>query len=494
MSSLIDSWLFQYFDEVAPKEFYRDIFPKGELENTGDTWNTGSYTGIIVSVSSTEKRQKCRKQKKNDGSCEWEPVFESDGTPKMEPVVRRYYLTDDLNILDRLFKSNDFCLMSPLSYAGRERSAKNARFMYAMAFDLDCIRMKDEQPVGLMNLWNGHIEAVGRIPKPTYIVSSGSGVHLYYVFKQAIPLFENVVKQLQRMKHELTEMIWNEGIVELKDEKKIEYEGIYQGFRVPGTVTKNGDRARVFLTGDKIDLEYMNGFVENKVTDYVYKSKLTRAAAKVKYPEWYQERIVEGKKGVLHPWAVSRNLYDWWKREIMRKAYVGKRYWCLMLLSTLAVKCSHYDEKKNPNPVTFDELERDAFEIMEYFETLTVEEDNHFTEIDVLDALDAFDGEMVTFPRSSIQYRCGFSLPQNKRNGQKQAEHLEEARAIRDIRQKRKGTKWTDGNGRPTKEDVVRVWQIEHPDGTKTQCMRDTGLSKPTVLKWWVEFPHGEEK
>lgn len=28
-------------------------------------------------------------------------------------------------------------------------------------------------------------------------------------------------------------------------------------------------------------------------------------------------------------------------------------------------------------------------------------------------------------------------------------------------------------------------WRLDHPRGKKADCIRDTGLSKPTVYKWW---------
>lgn len=39
--------------------------------------------------------------------------------------------------------------------------------------------------------------------------------------------------------------------------------------------------------------------------------------------------------------------------------------------------------------------------------------------------------------------------------------------------------------GRPAKANIVQLWQQEHPNGRKVDCIRDTGLSKPTVYKWW---------
>ena len=55
------------------------------------------------------------------------------------------------------------------------------------------------------------------------------------------------------------------------------------------------------------------------------------------------------------------------------------------------------------------------------------------------------------------------------------------------MRQRRKGTEWRDGNGRPRKKQSVYDWLDEHPFGKKIECERDTGLSRHTVLKWWDE-------
>ena len=32
----------------------------------------------------------------------------------------------------------------------------------------------------------------------------------------------------------------------------------------------------------------------------------------------------------------------------------------------------------------------------------------------------------------------------------------------------------------------VQEWQELHPYGKKSECIKDTGLSKPTVYKWWT--------
>ena len=453
-NNIFADWLEVYFDEVTPYEFYRDIFPAGELEKQGE-YQTGKYCGIAIEVTNEKK-------------------------PNGKPKIKRYSITDDLQTIETLTKSDNFCLCSPISYCGKERTADNARFLYALAVDLDHIIVKDGKPSGLISLWNGHIQNVGRIPKPTYIVSSGTGLHLYYVLDKPIALFQNTAKQLQTLKRELTNMIWGYGVVKINDERDIQQEGVFQGFRIPGTITKVGDRTRAFLTGEKVSIEYLNEYIPEslRVKKYTEKKELTKAKAKELYPDWYKRRVEDKQPAGV--WHISRNLYDWWKREILEKAKVGHRYWCMMTLSIYAYKCGMYDPKHNPHPVTREELERDCFEIMRHFETLTDNDNNHFNEADVLDALEAYDSKWVRYPRDTIEYRCGFSLPHNKRNYRKQADHI---KLMNYIREEINGNK--DWHGRKPKQLEVAIWQATHPNGTKTECHKQTGISRPTIDKYW---------
>ena len=483
----ITGYLDQFFDELSPKEFYRVIFPDGELDKKG-AMTKGKYTGIIIEV--TDKKKKVTKTYK-------------DGTTKEVevPVVYRHSLTDSLEEVDMVLQSGNFCLAPPLSYAGKERKSENARFLYAIAVDLDEIIYKGDKPQGVYNLFS-QINRAEFLPRPTMMVSSGTGLHLYYVFKQAIPLFPNIVKELQKYKHRLTQMCWNEGITTVKNDNDIQYEGIYQGFRMPGTITKHGkasgnnERARCFLTGQKVTVEYMNEFVEEKykIKEVTYKSKCTKAQAKELYPDWYEKRIIEGYKGVLHPWSLNRNVYDWWLRTLKSGVKVGHRYWCLWILAIYAKKCSFYDKDKNPNPVTREELEKDAWDLMWYLDEMTESEDNHFTEVDVIEALEAFEDDFISYPRNSIRYKANIpfepSVPRREKGKRlKQVEHLEEARVIRDLRMRRLGKTWRDGNGRPKgsknkeckKKEMIIKYVAAHPEANVTEIARTLEVSRPTV-------------
>lgn len=66
-----------------------------------------------------------------------------------------------------------------------------------------------------------------------------------------------------------------------------------------GTQSKLGKRypVKAFETGERVTIEYLNGYLMDKskaVTDFHYKSDLSLAEARKKYPEWYEKRIVQG--------------------------------------------------------------------------------------------------------------------------------------------------------------------------------------------------------
>ena len=457
-------WLSNSFPEVSPKMFYRGIFPEGELDTDG-SFSKGKYTGIVVEITGDKK---------------------SDGKRK----IRRYTLTDDLGAVDKAENSENFCLCSPISYAGKQRTAENARFVYAIAIDVDKIRMKPdrrtEEPEGLRDLYHQmyHDTKYGRyLPKPTYMVGSGSGLHLYYVLETPLPLYHEIAKELQKLKRELTRKTWNGYVVNITEQKEIQQEGIYQGFRMPGTVTKAGGRAKAFLTGERVTIEYLNSFVSDECkarTAEAYKraGKIRLAEAKEKFPEWYEKRVV--KKEAPGAWAVNRAVYDHWKKEIYAKATVGHRYYCLMTLAMYAQKCSHYDAKKNPNPVTQEELEKDCFALFDRMEELTTEENNHFSNDDILAALEAFNERWTKYPRAAIEYKTAITIPANKRNGRTQAEHI---KLMNYIREELNGNK--DWHGRKSKYDIVYDYVSENPNGTQYECVKVTGLDKKTVRKHW---------
>ena len=429
------------FDEVHYMDFYRDVFPEGSFEECG-VFEDGKYNGIAVAIEKGSKRAK------------------------------RMTITDDLDVIGDMAGTDDFCLMSPISYAGKSRKSSNARFMYALAIDLDGIEERKQWEFFMEQIERGHemLKFVWGLPRPTYLVSSGTGIHLYYVFKQPIPMFKNIVEELEKLKRRLTWQAWTQGASSLHD--KVQYESLFQGFRVVGTITKDGGRCRAFSVGEKVTVEYLNKFVpeEYRAENFAYKSDLRLEDAKKKYPEWYQRRVVE--KRPKNTWTCKKALYDWWIKKLLGGAEQGHRYWCIMTLATYAQKCG----------VPRETLEEDAYGLIPFMNT----KGDEFTEDDVLHALEAYTDSYITYPIDTIVWRTGIQIEKNKRNFRKQALHLERARAVQNIDYP--CGEWRNKEGRPDKLSVVAEWRSEHPEGTKAECIRETGLSKKTVYRWWREI------
>lgn len=363
----------------------------------------------------------------------------------------------------------DFAILNGLTYFGRKNLSAAASKLFAMIFDLDGVTNET-----LNNFLSGAIRAEA-YPVPNFIALSGHGVHLYFLMEEPVSLYPNVKTQLKELKYQLTLKMWNPYT---STDDRPQLQGINQGFRPIGGKTKiDGIRVRAYsLNRHPFTLGQLCSYVSEAISideSRLYReSKMTLQEAKKKYPLWYQRRIVEGDTSKGH-WTCKRDLYDWWIRQIKRGAAFHHRYFDVMCLAIYAVKAG----------ISEDELLKDAYDLLPFLNDIAPEEP--FTEADMKSALECYDERYFTFPRDDISKLSGIRIQANKRNGQRQSDHLEEARAIRDIRCRRRGEAWDAHNGRHNKRDQVEQWQREHPGGRKCDCIRDLRIDRKTVSKYW---------
>lgn len=442
-----------FFPEVGYREFYRDVFPVGTLQRTREAVK-GEYPAIAVVV--------------RDGG-----------------NIRRT-VTDDLSAIDTVVndaRSGDLCVMSPVTYAGMAQRKSMAHALHALVFDVDGLRVEEGEPRGLNQLLYqaGPIletaAADFAIPMPTYIVSSGTGLHFYYVLEEPLVLWPSVMERVEAYRAYLTGQLWNRYACELW--RSVQYEGATQGFRMVGTPVKptaGEGVVRAFLTGTRVSIGYMDRFVPEEARIGVFglrKNRIPMAAASERWPKWYRRRIVDGIPRAT--WRNKRDLYDWWVRRVESEGKAGHRYNCIVALAAYARKCG----------IDREELERDA----ERLRVLLDERNpgNPFTDRDVSDALTAYRAGMVRYPIDEIVKRTDIPIEKNKRNGLKRSQHLYLARR-RKQDMKEIGLPMKNNEGRPrgsgTKRDLIRSYAAEHPEMSNRQIASNLGVSRNTVNKW----------
>lgn len=443
------------FPEVGGYEFYREIFP--DNENAGEMHTDFSHPNAIY--------------------------LYRDDQAKGKKIRRRIMLNDqwEQDYMDYV-EGNSLTLCSGLVYRRRANKLENAQRMNALIFDLDGVGIKELRNLFLR--FGGEPQRVRRLPMPTFIVLSGIGLHLYYVFQEPIDLYPNIKVQLKSLKYDLTFRMWDYGST--SQIQAIQYQSINQTFRMVGSINdKHGTKLVAFRTGERVSLDYLNAYAKPENQVDVNKpfrpSRMTRAEAKEAYPEWYDRVVVHGNRrgkqwdiaGKVHgedPYA----LYHWWMRQI-GEIKGGHRYFFLMCMAIYAYKCG----------VSKKQLRKDMYQVFEDLQM--VKHENALTEDDIKSALEAYDKEYYNFTIADIEALTDVRIKRNKRNGRKRADHIKLMNFVRD--EINGNRNWQNRDGRPvgsgTARNKVCEWQRLHPDGRKIDCQRDIGLDPKTIRKWW---------
>lgn len=444
------------YEEVPPFAFYRDMFPVGSFQAKGEK---GTGKGNMVATK-----------------------IEKEGKKRS----RQYVITDDLEDLEKVM-GVQFGLIAPLSWYGKSHKRSNAHELYAIVIDIDYVGK--QQLKNLLKQFGNGVQLA-----PTYLVSSGRGVHCYYFLKEPVQLYHNVEDTLSELKKALIRRLWNDTSSMKADEPDIT--GIFQGFRCVGCQSKLGADYIVKaykISGQRYTLEEIRDSIPNCKVDIesIYrkpewkedtKKHIPMEQAKELYPEWYEETIVKGIKKPKSEknWTCNTALYEWWKNKIRSEVKVGGRYYSLMALCMYGKKCGLSDGQ----------IRKDAWEFYDYLESLTDDETNHFTRKDVQEALECLKDDFVQkkkITREWVEEHTKVRIPPNKRNGLKQKQHLYLARRRKED-MKAIDLPMKAPEGRPSKKDHVKEYLEQHPTATKSEIKEATGLTYPTIRKYYDEI------
>lgn len=429
------------YEEVDPLAFYREIFPVGSFQDKGHTERKAGNGMLIY---------------KNEHGQHWHKL-----------------IFDDLTEIPNWYGVEDVYIRSA-SFIGKNTKNENASMIYALVFDLD------GQGITELQMVTQFMRKGTNIPKATFVVLSGHGLHLYYVLETPIRATMNNIRKLNKLKEGMTKLIWNRYTSNID---KIQFQYCLQGFRMVGSASKMGKRypVRAYRFSDEhYTIEELVSWIpklkewDEYRIDITERDTVPKETAKKLWPEWYEYRINQRQS---NKWHIKRDLYDWWKNKIVEGATYGHRYFCIMCLAIFAIKCDISEE----------ELKRDALELVPILDRLSNDKDpkSRFTEDDVLSALHGYRENFKTWGRDKLALVSAIPMAPNKRNYRTRAEHLVLARGIKDIKKKMGEVVEGRPKGSGTKKEIIVQWKLEHQKGRKADCHRDTGIDPKTIRKWW---------
>ena len=434
------------YEEIGGYDFYRYIFPdnQNEGEDSGE-----DYKANAIYLYRDEEEE------------------DPDRTYRRRIMLNDTWEDDYMNYVE----CNHKTLCSGLAYRGKKNRLENAQQMNALVFDLDAV---GENELENLLLRMSKKPGLRTLPEPTFIVMSGTGLHIYYVFDQPVALYPNIKLQMKKLKYDLTFKMWEYKAT--SKEKQIQYQSINQGFRMVGSINDKYNLPVVaFKTGKRVSLNYINSYArkeENKVdlNRPFRPSQYSKEEAREKFPEWYERVIVKGDKRAKK-WDIKKDLYDWWLRQ-SADVKGGHRYFYLMCVAIYGVKCN----------IPKEEVEEDMLEVFD--ELKEIEHSNKLCKDDLYTALEVYNRGYYNFTIDDIEKLTDIRIERNKRNYRTQKQHLQIARSTRDIIHEN----WREGNGRPkgsgTKEELVKEYIEENPDDNPTEIARALNISRPTVYKY----------
>lgn len=372
--------------------------------------------------------------------------------------------------IDQAVDRNDI-LLGGSTYFKNFVSKATAKDVHALIIDMDNVWAGVLQSA-LQNDWN---EDDKELPKPTYIVNSGTGLHLYFLFDEPIPHYVCNSKKIDQLYRRLAVQQTTSRIYL---QKQVQWFG--QDFRMAGSLNKYNWRNEVFRVGEKWDIDRLAQAVGMEDTHFVrYGEPRTRQLVK-------RERTKNRTK--RKGWRCNQGFYDYTLERCRNETKEGNRYMSFCALTVIAWKCN----------VPISKVEQDLKGLIPKYNKGAKRQ---ITEKEIEHALRMYNEKAMLTQRERLQDWIGWEYkPQTNRHYGKQVFKRKKSQEARDKGLKNTNLEvrgwavrdamypdgeWRNKDGAPSKQEEVRAWRQLHPDGKPKDCMADTGISKNTVYRWW---------
>ena len=393
------------------------------------------------------------------------------------------------------FDRNDVAI-NPCGYWNNYPKARLMRRIYAFAMDVDEVRPDTMRY--LIDL----IES-GQFPRPTAITNSGSGVHFFFILDVAMQVGYQE-KYLQNL--QFAQQIYYRLHSKLEDlYGGAQRHHIGQDYRVVGSVTKFGDTTTAWQSGKLWSVEDLAAALGLNVDEFYQPMTVASSAMQA-----YARSIARSLKIAVPDMTDSRGVYDFiaehkdaaykireterqragkkkkklrgwyettWNR-VYTKTKAGNRFNAMKGLAIVAYKAGISEER----------FEHDLYKLSTLWQEQIWKGADPFNADNVEAILRMFrNGERYRKTRrETLEELFGWrwsGTSSRRKKPMKQSDHVKIMSTFRDI--KYPNGEWRYKGGAPTAQAKVQNYRLAHPEATKAECHRATGLDPKTIRKWW---------
>ena len=362
-------------------------------------------------------------------------LYQGDQAPKVFVIDGKTYKAaapDDLPMI-AAFRADLY--VPPCAFFKNVYKQAMLAKMFALVLDIDDM---DPDTLGrLLDRITGH-----ELPRPSLVVNSGSGIHLYFSFAEPVDVLKRRLPALRAMLAKLADTFTGYG--------KMDRHPLTQSFRPVGSQTKLSDVATGFMTGDRWTVDQLAAICD------VALGGVFGPVEKIDNPAPKQK-----KTSVVYMPNAKRKFFRYCAERVFKYTDLGSRYMALFGLAIVGYK-TH-----TPRAEVIAEMES----LIKIWNRKHLEKPVEMREIDK--AMDGYSQKFLMVRSSTLEEYFGWQFERKiPRRGQTRADQLELARAVKDAKIPLK------------KRQAIANYLKKHIATTITEIATALNISRPTIMKY----------
>ena len=367
-------------------------------------------------------------------------LYQGDQAPKVYALDRRTYSTarpDDMPMMAGF--RNDF-YVPPCAFFNGAYNRHCLAKLYALVLDIDYM---DPDTLGrLMDRIKSR-----ELPRPSLIINSGSGVHLYFNFTEPVDTLKRRLPALRAILDKLADIFTGYG--------KMDRHPLTQSFRPVGSQTKLGNVAAGFITGDRWTVEQLAAITAVDLGGNFLPLDIIK-----KDPPTPKPKTKKATNVVFMPNA-KRKFFRYCAERVFKLTDLGSRYMALFGIAIVGYK-TH-----TPREEVIAEMES----LVKIWNRRHPEAPVEWREIDK--AMDGYSQKFLMVRSATLEEYFGWMFERKiPRKGRTREKHLKRALAIRHAGEKE------------DIKDKIEAYLSRYGSTTVSEMARILKISRPTIIKY----------